>query len=233
MIPKIAHMIWIGWEMPRFQKKILEKNKVILATQWFIIKVWDNNKLTLAQFYTPWWVLKSILDWRYALATDYYRIKLIQRYWGIYIDCDHELIKPIPEYILESDFVCWKMPQWYIANSFFGASKENKLLNFIEAKISHEVTLLNYIDFPRVEALFLFAEIIEDQQEKVLLLDSEYLYPFFPGIKSTGITDKTFAISWYTYTWTSNKILRFCNYFWLQRLALFIRKFNFLFKNDD
>ena len=233
MIPKIAHMIWLGWKIPKFHKRIIAKNTKVLQDQWFCVRFWGNKEITYSQFYVPSWVLKSILDKRYALAADFFRLKLVQRHWGIYIDCDHELIKPIPDFVLESNFFCWKMPQGYINNSIFWASKENKLLNYIVDKVASDVTLFNYIDYPRIEALFLFAEIVDERQEQVLLLDSEYLYPFFPGIKSTGITKNTFANSWYTYTWASNKILKVCNYFWLQRLALFIRRFNFLFKNDD
>ena len=99
------------------------------------------------------------------------------------------------------------------------------LVNELIKETKKRVNIDNYIVFPRVEALFIFSEITEKCKDNILVLDSEYLYPFFPGEKTDGVTDKTFWNSWGTFSWSDKWYLKLCNKYWFKRLSLFIRKF--------
>lgn len=223
MIPKIAHMIWIGWKIPKLQRKIITKNTKILEGQWFEVKLWNNISLLAEIKNTPNWAIYNILENKHSIATDYFRTELVYRLWGIYIDCDHELIKPIPEFVLESNIFCWKIPQGYLSSSIFWATKYNKILKEHVYEVRKNIGLDNYLRNTIPRAFYLFWVYLD--REEVLLLDSEYLYPFFPWEKTIGITKNTFAVSRYTYTWSDKWYLKLCNKLWLTKLSLFIRKF--------
>jgi len=223
MINKIAHIVWIGWEMPKSQKKIVDRNMEILKKQGFVIALWDND--SIAEYFSriPDWVIKAMLEKKYAIAVDYFRVQLVNNFWGIYIDCDHELIKPIPDYILYSDIFIWRLPSWFINNSFFWAKKWHKLIRTLIRTMKKDINVDNMIVWPRVESLFLFWKILDIPC--VTKVSAEEIYPYFPWEKTTWITYKTFAISWFTYSWSNKWYLRLCNKFWLKRLSLFIRNF--------
>jgi len=223
MINKIAHMIWIGWEMPKTQKQIVYKNAKILEKQDFGVNIWWNDEIAKHFTKMPEWVTKAMLEKKYAIAVDYFRVQIVREFWGIYIDCDHELIKPIPEYILESNIFIGRLPSWFINNSFFWAKKLHPLLIDLIREMKAKITIRNMIVWPRVESLFLFGKVLD--KVPVTIVQAEEVYPYFPGEETTWITEKTFAISWFTYSWSNKWYLRFCNKFWLKRLSLFIRKY--------
>lgn len=96
MIPKKIHQVWIGDKpIPEEHKEWIEK--IIQMNPGFEYKMWKSNEFGENKF------TKAALDaGEYAYYSDWIRANILYQEGGIYFDTDIELLKPIPDYLLEN-----------------------------------------------------------------------------------------------------------------------------------
>ncbi|MCD8011876.1 MAG: hypothetical protein LUG99_01610 [Lachnospiraceae bacterium] len=99
MIPKIVHYCWFGHnEKPALINKCIESWHKYLPDWEF--KEWneENYDVTKAPY------MKAAYDnKKWAFVADYARFDILNQYGGVYFDTDVELLKPIPEDMLEHE----------------------------------------------------------------------------------------------------------------------------------
>ena len=117
MIPKIIHYIWFGDELPEDYQKFINHWKKVMPD--YEIMGWNLNNIKIEHNkYTD--SVKS-----YAYLSDYYRLKILYEYGGIYLDTDVEVFKKFDEFLKYDLFTC-NHYDCMVGGGVLGASKNNK-----------------------------------------------------------------------------------------------------------
>lgn len=105
-IPKIIHYCWFGNN---------EKNDLILhcIQSWkhyapgYKIIEWNETNCNLEE---TEYVKKAYKEKKWAFVSDYFRLKALREYGGIYMDTDMELMKPLDPYLCNRAFFAFETP---------------------------------------------------------------------------------------------------------------------------
>jgi len=125
-IPKIIHYCWFGKNL---------KNDLILSCieSWrkfapgFEIIEWNEDNCNL---YENKYVEKAYNNKEWAFVSDYFRLKALYEYGGIYLDTDMELMKPIEPYLYNTAFFAFETPI-FVHAGIIGAIKNSDIINNI------------------------------------------------------------------------------------------------------
>lgn len=99
-IPKVIHYFWFGHnKMPELLKKCIQSWKKYCPN--YEIKKWDesNFNVNICNY-----VKEAYKAKKWAFVSDYARFFILNKYGGVYLDTDVELIKPIDEIIKQGPF---------------------------------------------------------------------------------------------------------------------------------
>lgn len=100
MIPKIIHYCWFGrGEMPKLMKKCLKSWKKY-CPDWKVVR-WDEENFDVN---STLWTKQAYEARKYAFVTDYVRLWALDKYGGVYLDTDQELIKPLTPFLTHKAF---------------------------------------------------------------------------------------------------------------------------------
>jgi len=134
---KIIHQIWIGeYNLPEREKKwtnIIKDNHKdfeYLFTDNYNIPELSEELLEVKEFH------QSRKNWVHI--ADMLRYVLVEKYGGLYIDCDYEMINPIHD--LELEKYDGFLPLHFnvgetICNSIFGFKKNHSLMKYVVEQI--------------------------------------------------------------------------------------------------
>lgn len=102
MIPKILHYIHFGGEdnLSEFRKNVCLASIYKYCNDWEI-KVWNESNLDLNM---NAYVRSAYEKKQYNFLSDYFRIYLLHKYGGVYIDTDVEIIKPLDDLLYNKAF---------------------------------------------------------------------------------------------------------------------------------
>lgn len=132
MIPRIIHYCWYG--------SAIENNPMAMKC----LKSWSKiNNCQIIQwneqnclFNENEFVRTANREKKYAFISDYYRLKALYEYGGIYLDTDIEIKKPLPNKFFQQKVVLGFMFDNLVSTAFIMAEKESplikKLLHFYE-----------------------------------------------------------------------------------------------------
>lgn len=101
MIPKKIHYCWFGkGEMGSLAISCIESWKEKLPN--YDIVLWNENNFDVhvSQYSSEAYNMK-----KYAHVSDYARFWILEKYGGIYMDVDYEVLRPFDDTILENDVV--------------------------------------------------------------------------------------------------------------------------------
>lgn len=99
MIPKIIHYVWFGDKEfgPKEQYCVSGWKKMLPD---YAFMRWDDQSLDR---FNNLYFKQAIEAKKYAFASDYARLHVLEEYGGIYLDTDEEVLKPL-DCFLEHDF---------------------------------------------------------------------------------------------------------------------------------
>lgn len=126
-IPKIIHQIWLGKEMPSFEKKMTEQVKQNLGKDWQYVLWTEREVETLKNFKS-----RALYDLtpNYGQKSDLLRYAVLGEHGGVYLDTDFLLIGDFNDFI-DLDFFCGvaydKEPSLF--NGLIGSTKDNPVIN--------------------------------------------------------------------------------------------------------
>lgn len=212
MIPKRVFCMWCGSQKPiDVQNCILSWHKIL--PDYEIIEIneqqsqyFDFEKERMNNPYFDFLYQNKI----WAYVSDYVRIKLLEKYGGIWLDTDITIVKPFDNLLNNG--------------MFFGRDDENK--NHIETavigSIAHHQVLKDLLKFyenefwksdlytgPRITTEILKRHGFDFNQknlvkfEDITIYPPEYFYPFPCGtkFKNDCLTSNTIAIHWWKASW--------------------------------
>ena len=124
-IPKIIHFCWFG------KKNYPKKIERCLAS-WSILKEyvffrWDESNCS---FNECEFVKKAYEEKKYAFVSDYYRLKALRDYGGIYLDTDVVINKSFDDLLKHKAFLNF-LTDCSVGTAVIGSEKEGKLVSDI------------------------------------------------------------------------------------------------------
>lgn len=211
MIPQIIHYCWFGGkEKPDDVIKCINSWKKFCPS--FSIIEWNENNYCISD--APIYVQEAIQSKKYAFATDYIRLDVVNKNGGLYFDTDVELIADI-SFLLENNsfFGLERSNGEYKVNTGigFGSTKKNILLEMMMndyhelrfIKPNGEFDILpcperNSVHFINMNyKLNNHIENIDDN----LVLPTEYMCPLDQQTGILNITNNTVSIHHYLASW--------------------------------
>jgi hypothetical protein len=154
MIPKTIHYIWFGGKTkPSLVLETIESWKRVLPD--YEITEWNESNFDITLH--PW-MEKMYRDGRFAFASDWARLYILQQHGGIYLDTDVEIKKPLDPFLKHGMFWGFEY-DCYLATCITGSRAGHPLLedllkeydqtneNLINNSIVTKYFLKRYPDF--------------------------------------------------------------------------------------
>lgn len=145
-IPKIIHYCWFGQKgIPETELQCMASWKVFLPDYEF--RFWNESTFNIDQS-VPY-VKECYRAKKYAFVSDYVRMYVLNRFGGVYLDTDVEVLKPIDQF-LEDEFFIGFENRTMLGTGIIGSVKGHWLTkemldyyashNFIDANGNQDVT---------------------------------------------------------------------------------------------
>lgn len=208
MIPKKIHYCWFGKKLlPKISRKCIASWKKYCPD--YEITEWNESNFDVnCCDYTK----EAYQTKQYAFVSDVARLHALINYGGIYMDIDHEILKPIDSFLQYKSF-CGFMADKYIGLGIFGSVQNLDILkeylaqynksHFIKEDGELDKTIIN-VTFEELCKKYGFVANNTFQTIKdISFFPSEYFYPKNPLTQKTKITENTYTMhhfysSWYT-----------------------------------
>lgn len=205
MIPKVIHYCWFGKnKKSRLIEKCIESWRKYAPD--FEIREWNEENFDID--ISPY-VRQAYEQKKWAYISDYARFYILNKYGGIYLDTDVELIKPIDALLENDSFAGFSQPAIVATGLIFGCNKNNWLCAEVLKSYEGEV-----FDFSSPEkVLAIGRRVTAILTENGLKTDGTYqiingtaIYPkeyFNPtdGDMHARIDSKAYSVHHYAATW--------------------------------
>ena len=213
MIPKVVHYIWLGGKpKDKLTEICLLTFKDKMPNYEFI--EWNETNLDLDKIARE---NKFFAECRkrnlYAFMADYLRIKILYEQGGIYIDTDVQAIKSLDplldrNLILGYEECTIDVVHKQIGTGFMACEKGNWFIKKVYDYYNNEI--MNTKDFIiPVIITKIFNALSPEEQKKVDVLPMDYFSPYDSGggkkFSSDLITNNTYVIHWFSYSWGKYK----------------------------
>ena len=131
IIPKIIHYCWFGnGEKSELIQKCMDSWKKYAPD--FEIIEWNESNCDI---HVNEYVEEAYSKKQYAFVADYFRMKALNEYGGVYMDTDIELLQPLEKYMYCSAFFAFETPD-FVNAAIVGAVKNHPLID--ELRRSYE-----------------------------------------------------------------------------------------------
>ena len=213
MIPKVVHYIWLGGKpKDKLTEICLLTFKDKMPNYEFI--EWNETNLDLDKISSE---NKFFAECRkrnlYAFMADYLRIKILYEQGGIYIDTDVQAIKSLDplldrNLILGYEECTIDVVHKQIGTGFMACEKGNWFIKKVYDYYNNEI--MNTKDFIiPVIITKIFNALSPEEQKQVDVLPMDYFSPYDSGggkkFSSDLITNNTYVIHWFSYSWGKYK----------------------------
>lgn len=221
-IPLVIHYFWFGEKnKPTLVKKCIKSWHTHLSK--FTIIEWNESTYNVQK---SAFTQKAYAEKRWAFLSDYARLNVLYEHGGIYLDTDMEILKPLNPLLKHKLFLGFESTS-YVNASIIGCVKHHWLIKECLAEYEN---MEEYETIPKVISKVLRRYFSLDQakvdQGGVMIYPAEYFYPlpFNQRFDKSMITENSFSIHWWNYSWASptTKILKRIG---LLQLAIRIKKY--------
>lgn len=205
MIPKIIHYCWFGGEE-------LSDTAIKCINSWrkycpnYEIKMWNEDNFNIEEYeYTK----SAYYAKKFAFVSDFARYYIIEKYGGIYMDVDVELIKPLDDFLQYPLFLARQDDGQINPGLIIGGVKNHEfLIESINYYKSHEFNIKENIVTITTNLLkkrnFSSNDILEEK-ENIKVFSSEYFCPISYLTGELRISEKTISIHHFDGSWLTDK----------------------------
>lgn len=184
MIPRIIHQVWIGGDLPE-RLALLHKNMVETNPSWKV-KLWDEESVNI--------LLCDCFEYAHSTkagSSNVIRLKVLQKYGGVYFDLDFVSVKPIDELEKLSAFVA-RQPDGVLCNAAMGATPFHPWINAM---------LDNYGDYKKKDAAWGCYVMEPHLTPDVAILPTDTFYPYGHNESPKPPTENTLAYHLWEGSW--------------------------------
>lgn len=202
MIPKIIHYCWFGErEKPKLVKRCIESWRVHCPDYKLI--EWNENNVDINEYPYLRWCFENK---KWAYLSDFVRLLVVEKYGGIYLDTDVEIVKKF-DYLLEYEAFYGYENSNYVATGLgFGAVKGHITLEAMKNEYSNIVPDKNgnivpigcpILNTKALTTLGLTPNGAKTRLYGAIILPPEYMNPYDDCTGKLNVTDNTISIHWY------------------------------------
>lgn len=213
MIPKKIHYIWLGGKpKDKLTQICLLTWKEKMPEYEFI--EWNEDNLDLDKISQECEYFAECRKRRlYAFMADYLRIKIIYEQGGVYIDTDVQAIKSLNT-LLEKDLLLGyeectiDKVNKQIGTGLIAAEKQNWFIKKVYDFYNNDIMKTDMFIIP-VIMTEIYQKLPKNEKSKIEILPKEYFSPYDSGggkiFSQELITNNTYAIHWFSYSWGNFK----------------------------
>jgi len=204
MIPKIIHYCWFGNNpKPKIISKCIESWEKY-CPDWKIIE-WNEKNYDVNK--APY--IKSAYEQKkWAFVSDYARFDILNTYGGVYLDTDVELLKPIPDSMLELEgFMGFESAERVAPGLIYASIAGQSVLSSIICdyngrSFSTDKTVVDIVT-DILTAKGLVGNNTQQNVDGVEIYPTDYFCCFNFETQLFTITERTISIHHYCASWTS------------------------------
>ena len=234
MIPKIIHYCWFGHgEMGDREKTCIASWKKYCPD--YELRLWTEENYDVNK---NKYMSDAYKEKKWSFVSDYARLDVVYQYGGIYLDTDVELIKSLNT-LLDNKMFCGFETEKAIAFGLgFGAERDHRVVKEImdvyEKLSFYNVNgSLNLTPCPKYQSMVLEKNGINldntlQYADGILVLPSDYFCPINSGTGVMNITENTYGIHHYAYSWGGRgdrfwgKVSRWTNRYFGRKISMII-----------
>lgn len=213
MIPKKIHYCWFGGKpFPEKAQKCISSWKKYCPDYEIIEWNESNFDIHINPYVEMCYNMKQ-----YAFLTDYLRLVVLEKYGGIYMDTDVEVVKPLDPLLDNKAYFGFENDEYVNTGEGCGAEAHNPI---IIAMIKEYEFLLDgnhgTIGCPilNTEALKKFDLVLNGKYQDLgecSVYPSDFFNPYDDPTGRLCKTNNTYSIHWYAKSWMSRKsVIRSC-----------------------
>ena len=221
MIPKIIHYFWFGRKkMPRTFRKYIKTWKKYCPD--YEIKLWneDNYNINAIPF-----MKEAVKQGKWAFVSDYARLDIIEKYGGIYLDTDVELLKNFDSLLNYKGFAGFECSDYVNFGIGFGAEKNNPIIKEIKdfyATATFNDDFVKNCTCPVIQTNILLKHGLKrDRTEQDIegfhIFPPEYFCPMNYNQIYDNLTENTYSVHHFAASWFDKKERR--KFLWNNRKA--------------
>lgn len=213
-IPKVIHYCWFGGnQLPKLAEKCIESWRKYCPD--YEIVQWNESNFDLNSCD---YVRQAYAEKKYAFVSDYARLKILYDNGGVYLDTDVELLKRLPDKILENGYLAKETDCLIATGLGFACKKGDDFIGDLLKKYESE----QFVKLQKSSGDFNYKTCVEQMSELLeennitIDINTENIfgipvYPdeFFCGFDVTNncynITENTISVHHYSGSWVDNK----------------------------
>lgn len=211
IIPKTIHYCWFGGnEIPEYLKKYMESWKVYCPNYEIIRWSEDNYDIKKNEY-----IYEAYKNKKWAFISDYARIDIVNKYGGIYLDTDVELVRPLDELLHFNGFMGFETKALVNTGLGFGSHKDNVILKKILERYHQRKFLNNFNELDLTPCPVIQTEVLLDfglkRNNQMQNLENNFMiFPtsFFGGMnfgtRQIKIQENTYSIHHYAGSWVES-----------------------------
>lgn len=186
--------MWIGPEMPDLAKMCVATHK-----QDGYEHMWIDNSFDLSEYMCQY-LYECLQSKNYGKASDYLRMVMLEKYGGIYLDADTEVLKSFDDVIDTNMFVC-EEANYFVANGIIGAVAHHPLIQEYLGKLTRNFRGSGELVFQ--PGMGLWTECIKQGPwvNQIKIYPAEWFLPYDHNTGITKITENTHTNHYYLKSW--------------------------------
>ncbi len=192
-IPKRIISMWIGGEMPDVAKECVATHKLPGYEHMWI----DNSNML--EFDCPY-LQECLSSKRFGKASDFIRMKCLEKYGGIYLDADTKILKPFDDVLDHEIFVCVEK-NIFIANGIVGAVPGHPMITEYLRRLTTNFRGDGDMVFQPGMALWTDLILYGEWVNKVKVYPNDWFLPFDWQTGEIKITENTHTMHYYLQSW--------------------------------
>lgn len=205
MVPKKIHYCWFGkGTKNKLFYKCLKSWKKYFPDYEIIEWNEDNYDINSSNFTKKAYEMK-----KYAFVSDYARLKILYENGGIYFDTDVEVLKRIPDSILENGYFAKENDELIATGLGFAVKPYNKIIKIMLDDYEKEYDFNKMEPCPIFNTNSLLKKGINPAKIKIIddveIFDKEFFCGYDLANNHYEITNKTYTVHHYDSSWKSNK----------------------------
>lgn len=200
MIPKIIISMWIGPQMPDLIKKCIATHKLNGYEH-----IWIDNGTEIDEGFKTDYFHECIAGQQFGKLSDYLRICYLERYGGIYLDADTEVLGTFDSFLGNHIFVCEEENK-FIANGIIGAEAHHPMLVHYKKLIEDNFKGTGELVFQ--PGMYLWTELVKysEWSGDVNIYPPEIFLPYNHQTNVLNITEHTVTNHYYLKSWLKKHV---------------------------
>ena len=214
-IPKKIHYCWFGRKSKTNLMKKCLKSWVKYCPDYEIIEWNEDNFPIEANEFTKY----TYENRNYAFLSDYVRLLVVQRFGGLYLDTDVELVKNLDEFLETQGFIGFENDNYLNTGQGFGAASNSVMISAMVMEYDLMIKsgeykkrligcpILNTMAF---EKMGLRKNGKQQRIEDFIVYPSSVMNPYNGVTGKLNISENTISIHWYAKSWMNKRTRLIC-----------------------